>query len=105
MIQAEVDKMQKASKLKKVTPQQKAEQDGSAWQAWLKRYGARLQQEAQAGADPQQRVQAMNGTNPRSVSCRYSDCTRLVTVESIPMTMSSHAINSMIQGHTACTLG
>lgn len=72
MIQAEIDKMQKAAKMKQVTPQQKAEQDRSAWQAWLKRYGARLQQEAQAGADPEKRVQAMNSTNPRSVTQRHS---------------------------------
>ena len=66
MVQAEVDKQNKAAKLADVTPEQKKQQDRTAWQAWLKRYGARLQQEAQAGSDPHNRVQAMNTTNPRS---------------------------------------
>ena len=65
MVQAELEKQSKAAKLADVTPQQKMEKDRTAWQAWLKRYGTRLQQEVQAGADPQKRVQAMNSTSPR----------------------------------------
>lgn len=65
MIQAEVERLNAAARLRDVTPEQKAAKDRSAWQAWLKRYGARLQQEAQAGASPEERVQTMNTTNPR----------------------------------------
>ena len=65
MIQAEIERMNASAKLLEVTPEQKAEKDRRAWQAWLARYAARLHREAAAGAHPQKRVQTMNATNPR----------------------------------------
>lgn len=65
MIQAEIERMNASAKLQDVTPAQKAQNDRKAWQGWLARYGARLHREAEAGADPQKRVQTMNATNPR----------------------------------------
>lgn len=65
MIQGEVERMNAAAKLQSVTPEQKAQSDRKAWQGWLARYAARLQREAESGADPHKRVQTMNATNPR----------------------------------------
>lgn len=67
MIQAEIERMNASAKLQDVTPAQKAQNDRKAWQGWLARYGARLHREAEAGADPQKRVQTMNATNPRYI--------------------------------------
>ena len=65
LIQSEIERMNTAAKLKDITPEQKAEKDRKAWQAWLARYAARLHREADAGADSEKRVQVMNETNPR----------------------------------------
>ena len=65
MIQGELDRMQASAKLASVTPEQKAQSDRKVWHAWLMRYAARLHTEAQASADPQERTQVMNATNPR----------------------------------------
>ena len=67
LIQSEIDRMNAAAKLKGISPEQKAESDRKAWRAWLARYAARLQREAEAGGDSARRVQVMNETNPRWV--------------------------------------
>ena len=65
LIQSEIERMNTASKLKDITPEQKAQSDRRAWQSWLARYAARLLREAEAGLDNGHRVQVMNATNPR----------------------------------------
>ena len=63
--------MQRAQKLARVSPDEKAQSDRQSWRAWLGRYKARLQQEADAGASPHTRMELMNGTNPR---CAHQRC-------------------------------
>ena len=65
MIQAEMARLNEAERLRKVTPQQKAELDKQRWIKWLNAYGKRLQQEREAGASAEERVRVMNATNPR----------------------------------------
>ena len=57
--------MRQAEELARVGPAAKAQSDRKDWSAWLGRYRARLQQEADAGASPVTRVDLMNSTNPR----------------------------------------
>eukprot|EP00775_Hariotina_reticulata_P002537 gene2537-2839_t len=45
----------------------KAAQDKTCWRVWLKRYVARLQQEADAGLTPELRASVMAASNPRLV--------------------------------------
>jgi uncharacterized protein YdiU (UPF0061 family) len=64
-IQRDIARMQRAEHLSKLDPAVKAQSDKNKWVAWLRRYMVRLQQEADAGADPQRRIKVMNGVNPR----------------------------------------
>lgn len=66
-IQRDVARLQRSEQLSKLDPAVKAQTDRQRWTAWLRRYQARLQQEADAGAEPQRRISAMNSTNPRCV--------------------------------------
>jgi uncharacterized protein YdiU (UPF0061 family) len=65
MLQQEARRMQRAEELGRLDPATKARSDRQRWHAWLGRYRARLQQEADAGASPRMRVDLMNATNPR----------------------------------------
>lgn len=65
LIQSEIDRMSTAQKLRDITPEQQAQSDRKAWQGWLARYAARLQRDADAGANHDERVKAMNAINPR----------------------------------------
>lgn len=57
--------MQRSEELARLDPAAKARLDRQRWHAWLNRYRARLQQEANAGASQRTRVELMNATNPR----------------------------------------
>lgn len=65
MLQIELKRLQRAQQLAGMDPAAKAASDRQRWAGWLGRYRARLQQEADAGASPQMRVDLMDATNPR----------------------------------------
>lgn len=50
-----------------MSPQQKATRDREGWTAWLRRYRARLDAEAAAGATEEARRTVMLATNPRYI--------------------------------------
>lgn len=66
MLQAEFARLARSEELARAAPPAKAAADREAWRGWLRRYRARLQQEADAGASTHARIDAMNGINPRS---------------------------------------
>lgn len=66
ILQQESARLQRSEDLKRLDPAAKARADAEAWRGWLRRYRARLQQEADAGADACRRIATMNGINPRS---------------------------------------
>ncbi len=66
MLQQEMARLERCEELGKLDAAAKARADADAWRGWLRRYTARLQQEADAGANPQRRIATMNGINPRS---------------------------------------
>ena len=66
VLQQEMSRLARSEELGKLDAASKACADREAWTGWLRRYRARLQQEADAGADPQRRITTMNGINPRS---------------------------------------
>ncbi len=65
MLQRESKRLQQQAELGKVSAEDKAAKDKQRWDAWLARYHARLQLEANAGASAPERVSAMNSVNPR----------------------------------------
>ena len=65
LLQRESRKLQRSEELQKVSAAEKASKDEQRWRAWLARYRERLQLEADAGASPTARVDAMNSVNPR----------------------------------------
>jgi hypothetical protein len=65
MVKQELQKLDRAAELRKVTPEEKAGKDRQLWAAWLQRYGRRLQAEADAGAAQEERAAVMLATNPR----------------------------------------
>ena len=66
VLQQEMARLERCEELGKLDAAAKARADADAWRGWLRRYTARLQQEADAGADPQRRIATMDGINPRS---------------------------------------
>lgn len=65
MLQRESKRLQQQAELGKVSAEDKAAKDKQKWNAWLARYHARLQLEANAGASAPERLNAMNSVNPR----------------------------------------
>lgn len=65
LLQRESKRLQQQQELRKVSAEDKAAQDAQKWKAWLARYHARLQLEANAGASAPERVKAMKSVNPR----------------------------------------
>ena len=66
-VAADLQRLQRAEALAKLSPAGKAASDRAAWSRWLDRYAVRLQQEAHAGADAAVRRDAMRGANPKFV--------------------------------------
>lgn len=64
-IQYESKRLQRYEQLQKMSAQEKAQTDQQKWRAWLARYHARLQLEADAGASASNRMTAMKSVNPR----------------------------------------
>lgn len=64
---ADLQRLQHAEALAKLSPAGKAAGDRAAWARWLERYGARLQREARAGADAAARSDAMRAANPKFI--------------------------------------
>ncbi|KXZ47900.1 hypothetical protein GPECTOR_32g513 [Gonium pectorale] len=67
MLASELERLRRSEQLKKVSEAAKREADTARWSAWLAAYGARLQRGGAAGADPAERVAAMQATNPRFI--------------------------------------
>ncbi|KAK9906728.1 hypothetical protein WJX75_006965 [Coccomyxa subellipsoidea] len=67
VLQQEMARLLRSEELGKLDAATKARTDSEAWRGWLRRYRVRLQQEVDAGADPQRRISTMNGINPRYV--------------------------------------
>ncbi|EIE24107.1 UPF0061-domain-containing protein [Coccomyxa subellipsoidea C-169] len=67
VLHQEMARLERCEELGKLDAAAKARADADAWRGWLRRYTARLQQEADAGANPQRRIATMNGINPRYV--------------------------------------
>ena len=63
----EVERAKLADALRKMSAADKVVADRVAWSSWLGAYQARLQQEADAGANSVERIWLMNSTNPRWV--------------------------------------
>ena len=64
---ADLQRLQRAEALAKLSPNGKAAADRAAWSRWLERYAARLQREARAGADAAGRRDAMRAANPKFI--------------------------------------
>ncbi|PNG62058.1 Selenoprotein O, partial [Tetrabaena socialis] len=64
MLATEVERQQRSTQLRAVGEADKRAADSGRWAEWLGSYGRRLQREAEAGAEPGERVRAMNGANP-----------------------------------------
>lgn len=76
VLQQEMARLVRSEELGKLDTATKARTDSEAWHGWLRRYRARLQQEVDAGADPQRRISTMNGINPRSAHAALYPQTR-----------------------------
>lgn len=63
----ELKKERAAEEIRAITPAQKTARDKQAWTAWLRRYRARLDAEAAAGATSDARRTIMLSTNPRYI--------------------------------------
>ena len=67
--------MKRAEALANMPEAERLQRDRAVWSTWLGRYGRRLQREAEAGANAQDRIRVMNATNPRwENSGTYTAC-------------------------------